>query len=140
MSISIYDTQCGAKLFRVTDNLALALSEPFDSRWIFDVELIARLQLQRDKEVNAAMPDRKLSNRVLPLPLSETIYESPLDSWRDISGSKLSMKHKVQALYGLIQIWLRYSTTSPWQDWPPQKKVKSFSQKSFSQMYREDAL
>lgn len=119
MPPSIYDTQCGAKIFRATDDLALALTEPFDSRWIFDVELIARLQLQRNGDIASAMPERKLLRRALPLPLRETIYEVPLDSWRDISGSKLTLKHKVRALYGLFHIWSRYGTHSPWQDWPP---------------------
>mgnify|MGYP006172515197 FL=1 len=99
--------------------MALALTEPFDSRWIFDVELIARLQLQRNSDIAALMPERKLLSRTLPLPLRETIYEVPLDSWRDISGSKLTLKHKVRALYGLFHIWARYGTHSPWQDWPP---------------------
>ena len=83
------------------------------------MELIARLQLQRELDIRSAMPERKLLSRSLPLPLHETIYESPLDSWRDISGSKLTLKHKIRALYGLLHIWLRYGTHSPWQDWPP---------------------
>ena len=115
----MYDTQCGAKIFRATADLSLALSRPFDSRWIFDVELIARLQVQRDHDMKSAMPEGKLLNQVLPLPLHETIYEYPLDSWRDISGSKLTLKHKVRALYGLFHIWVRYGTYSPWQGWPP---------------------
>ena len=52
----VYDTQCGAKIFRATNDLALQLSRPFDSRWIFDVELIARLQLQRELDIRSAMP------------------------------------------------------------------------------------
>src|ERR1041384_6274866 len=39
----VYDTQCGAKLFRPGAPLRDALSAPFRSRWIFDVELLARL-------------------------------------------------------------------------------------------------
>lgn len=39
----IYDTQCGAKVFRTGPLLAAALSLPFVSRWAFDVELLGRV-------------------------------------------------------------------------------------------------
>ena len=104
LALAIYDTQCGAKIFRASKDLAFALSEPFDSRWIFDVELIARLNTQRNRDILAeassnvdADTDSMSAPRLLPL--SQTIYESPLDSWRDISGTKLSLKHKVRALW-----------------------------------------
>ena len=41
LNILIYDTQCGAKLFR-TEHAGLIFSEHFISRWFFDVELFAR--------------------------------------------------------------------------------------------------
>ena len=107
LQLRIYDTQCGAKLFRITPDLRWAVSEPFQSRWIFDVALIARLQNQRLRNTNTKL-----------LPLSSTIYEQPLDSWRDISGSKLSFKHKASALYGLFHIWRKYTSTA-FQDWNP---------------------
>ncbi len=40
LGIPLRDTQCGAKLFRNTEKLRLALALPFSVRWIFDVELI----------------------------------------------------------------------------------------------------
>ena len=39
----VYDTQCGAKLFRAGPALSEALATPFLSRWAFDVELLGRL-------------------------------------------------------------------------------------------------
>ena len=42
VSLPIYDSQCGAKLFRSGELLAAVISTPFASRWIFDVELVAR--------------------------------------------------------------------------------------------------
>src|SRR5271156_2703169 len=42
LALPIYDTQCGAKLFRITPVLQAILASPFQSRWIFDVEVIAR--------------------------------------------------------------------------------------------------
>ncbi len=71
----IYDTQCGAKLFRATPALSAALSEPFISRWAFDIELLGRLLAG-----SAGVP---------PLPLS-AIVEVPLHTWHDVKGSKLT--------------------------------------------------
>jgi glycosyltransferase involved in cell wall biosynthesis len=73
----IYDTQCGAKLFRVTPALREALSEPFHSRWAFDVELLGRL-LPRD-------------GRDLRL------LEVPLHVWHDVAGSTLRLPQMVRA-------------------------------------------
>ena len=42
LRMPVYDTQCGAKLFRADGDLRAALSEPFDTRWVFDCELIGR--------------------------------------------------------------------------------------------------
>lgn len=138
LELRIYDTQCGAKLFRSSTDVQWALTESFENRWIFDVELIARLKVQRQhtlaqwgkggggRERGRGSSERS-SGSVLdpmvypapPLVLSNTIYESPLDSWKDISGSKLSLKHKASALYGLYYIWRKYSSSSPLRSWDP---------------------
>lgn len=68
----IYDTQCGAKLFRNTAGLRAALAEPFISRWIFDVELIGRLISEGNLDPGE-------------------IVEVPLLRWRDVEGSKLGL-------------------------------------------------
>ena len=123
LRLGIYDTQCGAKIFRATDDVRMALSAPFDSRWIFDVELIARLQVQRERAIaeagQATAKSKKnesgeLDTETEPLPLRDTIFEAPLMEWRDIGGSKLGLKHKLRALYDLFQVWKGYSPTSPW--------------------------
>ena len=67
------DTQCGAKLFRVTPTLRTALVEPFRSRWIFDVELLLRCRLEP-----AALRDR-----------FRAVYELPLETWTGREHSKL---------------------------------------------------
>jgi glycosyltransferase involved in cell wall biosynthesis len=45
LKVAVYDTQCGAKLFRRGPLLAAVLSQPFAARWAFDVELLGRLLL-----------------------------------------------------------------------------------------------
>jgi glycosyltransferase involved in cell wall biosynthesis len=103
LSLPIYDTQCGAKLFRVTDDLPVVLSRPFMSKWIFDVELLARYIGLRK---GTSKPQ-----------IRDCLYEFPLDEWKDISGSKLNLLSKVQGLSGLYMIWQEYF--SPWRSWPP---------------------
>src|SRR4051812_1840211 len=63
LALPVYDTQCGAKLFRINDENRALFAEPFGSRWIFDVELVARYCRTRSGLVG--------------------IYELPLDRWRD---------------------------------------------------------
>jgi glycosyltransferase involved in cell wall biosynthesis len=85
----VYDTQCGAKLFRRTPALAAALAEPFLSRWCFDVELLGRLL--------TGAPG------VPPVP-TDGFLEVPLGAWRDVPGSKLRPKAMVGALKDLGRI------------------------------------
>lgn len=75
LGIAVYDTQCGAKLLRATPALGEILSEPFLSRWIFDVELLARWMLAR-----GALDTRQVG---------EHIRELPLEVWRDVPGSRI---------------------------------------------------
>ena len=49
LDLAVYDTQCGAKLFRVNDDLRRAFGH-VSLRWIFDVELLARIAAGRRRE------------------------------------------------------------------------------------------
>jgi glycosyltransferase involved in cell wall biosynthesis len=89
LRMPVYDTQCGAKVMRVTPALLAALDEPFMSRWAFDVELIGRLL--------------RGSKGIAPIP-PEYFHEEPLLAWRDVKGSKLSTGHMARALYDLGRI------------------------------------
>jgi len=92
LGLEVYDTQCGAKLFRVTPDLENVLARPFCSRWIFDVELIARFLKLRTSD-----PDAK-----------NKIYEFPLYSWRDVPGSKIRLRDFFRSAMDLYKIRERY--------------------------------
>jgi len=91
LGVTVYDTQCGAKLFRRSPALSAALERPFRSRWAFDVELIGRLLAG-----GAGTPG-------VPLGL---FLEVPLATWRDVPGSKLRAWTMVGALVDLLLIGL----------------------------------
>ena len=92
LRMPVYDTQCGAKLLRVTPELNKLLELPFCSRWIFDVELIARFsQLHSDRGDSL-----------------DWIYEFPLHHWDDVEGSKLRAFDFLRAGRDLLEINRRY--------------------------------
>lgn len=95
LGVGVYDTQCGAKLFRATPEFAGILKERFLTRWIFDVEMMARLAQQRRR---ANQPS-----------LEEVIYEYPLLRWRDVAGSKVKSTDFLKAIVELLRIRLRYA-------------------------------
>ena len=75
LGLPVYDTQCGAKIFRVTPDTEEIFGPPFLSRWFFDVEILARLIVLRHVRSGP--------------PAAESVRETPLREWRDVSGSKL---------------------------------------------------
>jgi glycosyltransferase involved in cell wall biosynthesis len=93
LRLPVYDTQCGAKLFRTTERTRALFAEPFGSRWIFDVELLARF-------VVAAADDKQAPE--------ELIHEVPLRSWSDVAGSKVRVGDFVRAAAQLAAIAWRY--------------------------------
>ncbi len=95
LRLAVYDTQCGAKLFRVTDEFRNLLRDPFLTRWVFDVELIARLMQAR----------RSMGAR----PVQESIYEITLRQWHDVAGSKLRARDFVTSGVELLRIYRHYS-------------------------------
>lgn len=91
LGLAVYDTQCGAKLFRVTPSLGPLFATPFLSRWIFDVEIIARFVKLVGRDAAAA-----------------AIYELPVMRWRDVAGSKVQSRDFVRALRDLYRIRRAY--------------------------------
>lgn len=93
LRLPIYDSQCGAKLFRITPDLQQVLAEPFHSRWIFDVEILARfLSLHKD--------DRGA--------IARQVYEYPLPVWTDVAGSKVTPADFLRAFAELSFIYRRH--------------------------------
>jgi dolichyl-phosphate beta-glucosyltransferase len=86
LRLRVYDTQCGAKVFRVTPAVVDSISRPFRSSWVFDVELIGRLLRPRAGDAMAA----------------SSFEEVPLREWRDIAGSKLGVAGMVRAFADLM--------------------------------------
>lgn len=94
LGLPVYDTQCGAKLFRATPLTAELFRETFLSRWLFDVELLARL-VQRRERFGAG-------------PIEEIVYEFTLSRWSDVDGSKVKPTDFAKAAGELFQIWRTY--------------------------------
>ncbi len=94
LQIPIYDSQCGAKLFRTSPLTRDIFVEPFVSRWIFDVELLARFRERLGPEQWARA--------------GSVIKEYPLESWRDVSGSKVGGADFIRSFSDLTKIYQRY--------------------------------
>ncbi|MFC1837277.1 glycosyltransferase [Thermodesulfobacteriota bacterium] len=94
LGLSVYDTQCGAKMFRNSPLLIKIFAEPFRTRWIFDVEILARYLA--------------MSNNNLQQIITEKIVEYPLESWTHVSGSKIRIKDFAGGALDLFRIWLSY--------------------------------
>jgi len=92
LGLAVYDTQCGAKLFRASVPIRELFGEPFLSRWIFDVEIIARLVRQRGRDSAA-----------------RAIYELPIKTWHDVQGSKVKSSDFGRALRDLWKIHRAYN-------------------------------
>lgn len=95
LHLSIYDTQCGAKLFRTTPYLEEIFHNPFISRWIFDVEIVARLIDYVKKNGNGKS-------------IESMIYEYPLITWTDVGESKVKTGAYFQAAGDLMRIYRNY--------------------------------
>jgi len=91
LRLPVYDTQCGAKLFRRSAALTRALQRQFLSRWVFDVELLGRLLVG--------------APGVPGIPV-ERMCEEPLQRWAHCKGSKLGARHMLQSVLDLGRIYI----------------------------------
>jgi len=107
LDLGIYDTQCGAKLFRVSPQLRTVVATPFLTRWVFDCEMIARY--------SALLAGGASSSSFT---LEDVIYEFPLERWVDVAGSKVKPTDILRMAGGLVRIRLVYFL----HQWPSGKR------------------
>jgi glycosyltransferase involved in cell wall biosynthesis len=94
LGFSVYDSQCGAKLFR-RDTVDVFFREPFMTRWLFDLEMLARLR------------------NSIGLPSMDTAREVPLGHWTEVGGSKLRLREMIQVPLELLKIREYYNRPAP---------------------------
>jgi dolichyl-phosphate beta-glucosyltransferase len=94
LALPVYDTQCGAKLFRNLPEMRVLFEKPFISRWVFDVEILARL-IQLSRSRRELRPERVL-------------VELPLVAWSDVPGSKVSPADFFRGIMDLGKVRRRY--------------------------------
>lgn len=87
-----YDTQSGLKLFRASTNISVALSAPFKTRWLFEMEIITNFKHRTNREL--------------------TIWEMPLDYWKDVAGSKIGFSESLRILRELLTVKRLQSRTN----------------------------
>jgi len=87
--LSIYDTQCGAKLF-TPEIVKIITRTPFKTRWLFDVEIFLRI-----REANIAAKG----------------LEIPLRKWTDPGNSKISLLSFPKIFGEYLQLVKYYKAT-----------------------------
>jgi glycosyltransferase involved in cell wall biosynthesis len=92
LNLPVYDSQCGAKVFRA-DITDVIFTEPFITRWLFDVEILVRLRSHLGAEA-----------------FRRAAIEVPLDAWIEVGGSKLRLSHMAKVPFELLKIRSNYGT------------------------------
>ena len=99
----VSDSQCGAKFFKNTPALQKALSEPFISRWGFDVELLGRIEADRGTaalEVPLKRWEEKSRSRMNPVSMAATLFElreinGALEARRKAAGNRAGLTAEI---------------------------------------------
>lgn len=90
LQIPVYDSQCGAKIFK-TEVAEKIFSEPFLSRWIFDVEILGRYIILFGYRTTL-----------------KTVCELPLSVWVDDGDSRIRLIDLMRMLPELFTLWKKY--------------------------------
>ena len=89
LQLRVYDTQCGAKVF-TRDIAQFVFEQPFISKWLFDVEIFARILCK---------PDRYSEKNMVEIPLIQ---------WIDHDGSKVKWSYSFKLFFDLLRIKKSY--------------------------------
>lgn len=73
-----WDTQSGFKIFKNSSIISRAYEDKFHCRWLFDIELLLRIYQISDEDY--------------------VVWEEPISTWHDVTGSKLNMRGYLVAL------------------------------------------
>lgn len=90
LKIPIYDTQCGAKIFKKDISLEI-FEEKFLTKWIFDVEILLRLKHKYGKEF-----------------IVNNVYEFPLNTWVEKGDSKIKLIDFLKIPKDILSLKLKY--------------------------------
>lgn len=82
--LAVYDTQCGAKWFRVDQAFMAAIADSFRTRWFFDVELLHRTHAMRSGV--------------------SLVREEPLEAWRDVEGGHIRAREYGRIVMDLVRL------------------------------------
>jgi dolichyl-phosphate beta-glucosyltransferase len=91
LRLPVYDSQCGAKLLKA--ELAPLFTEPFITRWLFDVELLARLRNHYGKTL-----------------ILERVEEHPVQKWIEKGNSRIRLSDMLRVPLDLLRISRKYNS------------------------------
>jgi glycosyltransferase involved in cell wall biosynthesis len=108
LELPVYDTQCGAKIYKNTHFLKKVFYQPFTTRWIFDVEILARFKVIQQTEGGDLVEN--------------SAVEYPLKEWTHFSGSKVKISDFFVAILDLLKIYIYLKISSKKSDYGDQFK------------------
>lgn len=85
LDLEVYDSQCGAKIFK-KDIAEILFQKPFESKWLFDLELLYRLK------------------HTYPENFNKIILEVPLRTWQEQGDTRIKFYDFISAPFELIKI------------------------------------
>ena len=94
LKLPIYDSQCGAKLIKF-DLINILFDKVFISRWLFDIEIIARYR-----------------NLVGLKKALISVKEHPVNVWEEKGDSRIKISYLLKVPFELLQIHIEYNYPS----------------------------